>query len=263
MTQEIKERMDPETFSPMSYAAHVGLYKFASEYCASKEVLDMACGIGYGSVILSQASSSVVGAELSLGALRENRDEGSPNLQFVCVDASRPPFAFRSFDVIVSIETIEHLPDYRSFLTACSSLLRPDGVLVISTPNTVFSEPTKLLMNKDARPANPFHVREFRTGEFASLLRSYFGDVTLFSQSYMPFRARAAMAAMELSHLVLPKGLRRRISNSAHDAIGKGMGLDENLALEGGSVIPFKKNCATLVAVCRQPTMAKGSEVVI
>jgi len=257
LNQEIKERMDPDVFSRSSYLAHVGLYNFAFEYCDSKLVLDMACGVGYGSAILARKAGLVVGAELSLSSLKSNRAERHANLQLVCANAPTPPFKPSSFDTVVSIETIEHVLAYRAFLEKCAMILKPDGAFVVSTPNTIFSEPTKVLVKRQSRPANPFHVKEFEAEEFASLLREYFLDVEVFSQSYMSLRARAVMVAIEISHLFLPQAVRRRLANATHGAIGKGMGIDvDPTSDKGDAVIPFRKNCATLVAVCRRPRSA-------
>jgi len=88
-----------------------------------------------------------------------------------------PPYPSDSFDVIVSFETIEHLPNPEKYLSAVSKMLKADGAFIVSTPVRTKGRLTD-------KPANPFHVREWNADEFSDLITSYFSDVRVLGQSF-------------------------------------------------------------------------------
>ncbi len=89
-------------------------------------------------------------------------------------DAQAIPLPDRSIDVVVSFETIEHVPDPAAFLRECVRVLTPAGTLIVSSPNRpVYSED---------HGANPYHRIEFDEDEFVDLLRTRFGEVQLYGQ---------------------------------------------------------------------------------
>jgi len=136
-------------------------------------VLDIACGTGYGSNTLKASKASlVVGVDRSPEAVAYGRRHHSASRpDFLVADAQFLPFAQGTFDVVVCLETIEHVNDYRLLLREIQRLLGPGGLAVISTPN------------KAAYPeGNPFHVKEFLFSEFQELLRAHFRNVALLAQ---------------------------------------------------------------------------------
>src|SRR5439155_25446133 len=91
----------------------------------------------------------------------------APNLHFAAGHCSRLPLADRSVDVVVSFETIEHITAQEEFLGEIRRVLRPDGVLVMSSPDrAVYSGP--------GTEPNPFHVKELDLAEFRALPSSRF-----------------------------------------------------------------------------------------
>ena len=78
----------------------------------------------------------------------------------------------------VSFENIEHLQNPMQFLHGASQVLKPDGCLLISTPDRAFS-PAFI----DGKPSNPYHVMEWYEDEFREMLLNYFEDVSLLSQA--------------------------------------------------------------------------------
>jgi SAM-dependent methyltransferase len=102
---------------PMSYVQHIARYNFAVPYCANKLVLDAACGTGYGTAMISNVASGIVGVDRSATALdfarKFNRFFGKWELRPVDLDRDRLE---GSFDVVLSFETIEHLNQPRHFL---------------------------------------------------------------------------------------------------------------------------------------------------
>src|SRR3981081_4651485 len=107
---------------------------------AGLEVLEVACGRGGFVRELARSGAHVRGCDFSFSALRVARarlDETSGHLSAALVqgDAQRLPFSEASFDVIVSCETIEHLPDVRSAILEMHRVTRPGGRLFLTTPN--------------------------------------------------------------------------------------------------------------------------------
>jgi len=156
------------------FQEHTIRYLFASQFTASKTVLDAACGSGYGSAILSESGATkVVGIDNSSEAIEyceknyknENLEFKKTNCEEITLDAE--------FDIAVSFETIEHLKHQDNFLAEIKRLLKDDGVFIVSTPNT-----------KNYPSGNPFHYKEFTESEFKLFLGKYFSNIMLFYQFY-------------------------------------------------------------------------------
>src|SRR5207302_1833392 len=95
-------------------------------------------------------------------------------------DGTRLPLRHDSIEVIVSFETLEHVPQFDEFVTELRRVLKADGVLLLSTPNALHTRPL------DGKPRNPFHVREFTPNELLALLRGSFRRVQLLGQRTHP-----------------------------------------------------------------------------
>lgn len=151
-----------------AYQSHLDRYNFAAEKLAGVgRVLDVACGSGYGSEILSQKVDAVVGIDCSLHAIKYAKERHKrSNINFILGNLQIPiPFRENYFDAVVSFETIEHLENQRFALQEFKRVLRRNGKLIISTPN-------KNLISDGGESENPFHVRELNKEEFISLLNN-------------------------------------------------------------------------------------------
>jgi len=172
----MKERLDSKSYTSWKdMCIYLGRYAFAVEKFKGNSVLDVACGTGFGSnYLLNQDAMSVIGADYSDIAIGYAHTRYSKKgLKFVIVDAQQMPFPDNSFDTVVSMETIEHLPDYQAFLRECKRVLRPGGVFICSTPNKNVSMPV-------TGELNPFHIKEFNADELNNLLNQYFDNVSLY-----------------------------------------------------------------------------------
>jgi 2-polyprenyl-3-methyl-5-hydroxy-6-metoxy-1,4-benzoquinol methylase len=166
------ERMVPGKVDPETFWEHVYRYRFARPYVRGRRVLDIACGEGYGSKgMLMAGARSVIGVDVSVDAVAHAKatygvDARMGNAENIPVDDG-------SVDVVVSFETIEHLPNPLRFIDKCARVLSRQGVLVISTPNS----------DVYGRGGNEFHCSEMTELEFTTALRRRFLAIALYSQS--------------------------------------------------------------------------------
>ncbi|VVE85893.1 glycosyltransferase [Pandoraea sputorum] len=156
---------------------HYHRYATILDVVADKVVLDVACGEGYGSAMLAQTAAAVTGVDISAEAVRHavNTYHLRNNLRYREGSATALPFADASFDVVVSFETIEHLAEQEEMLAEIRRVLRPQGIVVISSPNQpVYTE--------ESGEHNEFHVKELDFVEFDTLLKARFPAVKYFGQ---------------------------------------------------------------------------------
>ena len=155
---------------------HFHRYCLARDLVAGLDVLDVASGEGYGSALLAGVARSVVGVEIDADTVR-HAEAGYPmaNLRFLAGDALDLPLPDGCVDAVVSFETLEHLRDQERFLAEIRRVLRPGGLLLISTPDRhVYSAP--------GQPPNPYHCRELTVPEFHDLLAHHFAHHRLLAQ---------------------------------------------------------------------------------
>ena len=158
---------------------HYHRYLFARSLCAGLDVLDVASGEGYGAAQLAQVARSVVGVEYSAATVRSAAANFQrSNLRYLQGDARALPLADTSVDTVVSFETIEHFDGQAAFLSEIHRVLRPDGLVIISTPDRDIYSPS-------SAPPNEYHVRELSRIEFVALLRQHFDHVELLLQRPM------------------------------------------------------------------------------
>ena len=173
------ERFVPECEREIWYE-HMHRYVFARQFVAGLEVLDAACGEGYGAALLAGAAARVVGVDLSPKTIEHARRRyaGAGHLEFRRADVSELPFEDASFDRVISFETIEHLSCQREMMCEFRRVLRPDGVLILSSPDReVYSD----ALGTD----NPHHVRELSREELLNLVRDQFPACRLLGQRLM------------------------------------------------------------------------------
>ena len=164
------ERVIPGEVDADLFNEHWARYLFAARYAAGKRVLDVACGSGYGSALLTKDAARVAGVDISREAVEyASRHYGSAKILFAQADCYSLPFVSAQFDLVVAFEIIEHLTDAASFLQEARRVLAPAGLLLISTPN-------RLYYTEDRGEVNPFHEREFSYPEFADVLGGIFPD---------------------------------------------------------------------------------------
>jgi 2-polyprenyl-3-methyl-5-hydroxy-6-metoxy-1,4-benzoquinol methylase len=128
-------------------------YVLASRHLRpTDDVLDVASGNGFGGDIMARVARSVTCADLDAEKLAEGRAAfARPNLRFARENVVAMSFSDATFDVVVSLETIEHMDDVSGYLAELHRVLRPGGRAILSTPQ-----------NRIGRiPLTPAHVHEF------------------------------------------------------------------------------------------------------
>lgn len=141
-------------------ALHLQRYEFAASRARPGRLLDLACGVGYGTRLLSERCAqleSALGVDLCEEAVAyATQRYGDARTRFACADGAGFSDA-QGFDTIVSLETVEHVEDPRAFLAQLVRLLRPGGVLVASVPTTPSVD------------INPHHRHDFTARSFRAL----------------------------------------------------------------------------------------------
>jgi SAM-dependent methyltransferase len=152
---------------------HVARYEYAQKFVEGRDVIDVACGTGYGSKALADAGAkTVVGLDISPDAIRFAESHyRADNVRFAVGDAQRmEDVADASADVVVSFETIEHVPDADAFLAEVRRVLKPGGTFIVSTPD--FRQGS-IKQKLTCRLRNEFHVREYTGDEFLKALNGF------------------------------------------------------------------------------------------
>lgn len=164
------ERFDPFSMhGHLIEAEHLARYAWATQFAAGRRVLDGACGEGYGTAMLAGAGATeVVGVDLDESVIARLREAAKPSTRFDAADLRKLPYGDDEFDIVVSFETIEHVPDPETVLDELARVLKPGGLLLVSTPNRdVYT------------PGNPFHLRELTPHEFSEALEKRFRSVAM------------------------------------------------------------------------------------
>jgi GT2 family glycosyltransferase/SAM-dependent methyltransferase/glycosyltransferase involved in cell wall biosynthesis len=172
------ERMTPESEGQIQYE-HYHRYCVARDFCAGRDVLDVASGEGYGSALLAGVARSVIGVEIDDETVTHaSANYIGDNLRFLRGDALALPIPSESIDIAVSFETLEHVADHDRLFDEIRRVLRPGGLFLVSTPDrTVYSAP--------GSDPNPYHVLELTDAEFRTLLQSKFVNYSVFAQRPM------------------------------------------------------------------------------
>ena len=172
------ERFEPEKCEGEMQIEHFQRYVFATKFVKGKKVLDAACGEGYGSYLLSGDAKEVVGIDIFEEVIFNAKEKYKKNnLSFISSSIETIPMPDDYFDIIVSFETIEHVEEevQNKFLNEISRVLKPEGILIMSTPNKAVY--TDLVDYK-----NEFHVKEFYYNEYLNFIKRKFEFVNMYKQ---------------------------------------------------------------------------------
>lgn len=192
------------------FQAHLfGYNDLAARAPADAVMLDIGCGEGYGTAVLSQRAAHLVTGDVSEETVRHARDRyRKDNVSFIVFDAQRLPFRDAAFDVTSSLQVIEHFSDTQAHLADVAQVTKRGGLHYVTTPN--------IDQMGEAERDNPYHLRDFNTADFRSSLEQHFSQVEVLGMFYVEAspRYQAMVAAEAKEDALRPKleRLERRLS---------------------------------------------------
>jgi SAM-dependent methyltransferase len=150
-----------ETTGLSTLELHLERYRFAARHMCLGSILDIACGVGYGSLELIQGAgvgdSNILGVDNSIDSIDLARTHyAHPKIEYLVADAMRFE-SIKHFDTVITLETIEHLPDPERFLLKMIGFLRKGGRIICSAPVTPSVD------------VNPYHLHDFTQASFRRL----------------------------------------------------------------------------------------------
>jgi SAM-dependent methyltransferase len=155
------------------FRRHEVVYERLAPRCAGRDVLEAGCGEGYGADLIAGVARRVVAVDYDESAVAHVRSR-YPRVEVTQANLTDLPLPDSSVDVVVNFQVIEHLWDQGQFIRECARVLRPSGLLMVSTPNRITFSP-----GRDT-PINPFHTRELNADELTELLvDGGFGEVAM------------------------------------------------------------------------------------
>jgi trans-aconitate methyltransferase len=179
---------DSGTTGEETLQLHLERYQFAARHARPGRLLDMACGVGYGSHLLAQSRKDItelVAVDLSAQAIAYARNRYiHPNVRFRAHDA----MTFQDdagFDTIVSLETIEHVPDPCGLVRRLTGLLRAEGMLICSVPVTPSTD------------ANPHHLHDFTVKSFRRMFAGLGLDCVASLSQIQPYSVAGVVSRRE------------------------------------------------------------------
>lgn len=150
-------------FNP-TWQRHVAAYAFCAPILPAGKVLDLGCGVGHSFQLL--APRETVGVDLDADAL------AGQDRETVVADMRSLPFGDSSFAGVLSVQSLEHVPDPERALAEAQRVLQPGGVAVFVTPNRLtFGPPEEIV--------DPYHHVEFSAAELEKVCRRVFEAVEL------------------------------------------------------------------------------------
>lgn len=163
----LEERLETSVYNE-STIEHLHRYAIASSMVRDKIVLDIACGEGYGANLLAVHAKSVTGIDRDVITIARAKSKYIRyNLQFEEGLVENIPAPSGGFDVVVSFETLEHTIDQEKMLQEIKRVLKPGGLLIISTPNKKYYSDAETF-------DNPFHLKELYEDEFKEIISRFF-----------------------------------------------------------------------------------------
>lgn len=122
-------------------SAHFGRDPKAHRPLDGLRILDIGCGGGLLSEPVARMGANVLGADASarnIGIASTHAAQTGVEVDYRAVTAESLAAAGETFDVVLNMEVVEHVADVEFFISTCASMVRPGGLMLISTINRTF-----------------------------------------------------------------------------------------------------------------------------
>jgi len=211
------------------FLRHKKAYLYASSFCNNKKkVLDYGCGNGYGSFLLAEHSLQVKAVDIYQEVISAcQKKYKRSNLSFQIVKPGRIQFKDNFFDIVVSLQVIEHVHDVSAYLSELKRVLKKDGLLIITTPNR------KYRLYPFQRPKNPYHLREYSLRQLKKQLCRYFKHVKILGicGDEEIYNIECKRVKKSVIYFFLPPILKSKLKLILYKLLGK-----------ESSIFPYKKS---------------------
>lgn len=172
------ERLETNIFT-RDTIDHLHRYSMVLNYIENKTVLDIASGEGYGTHLLSKKAKFIYGVDIDETTINKAKEKyKKENLKYLIGNTNSIPLENNSVDVVVSFETIEHHDKHNEMITEIKRVLKPNGILIISTPDKYFYSDKRNFKNS-------FHIKELYKDEFVNLISAFFDKIQILNQMYI------------------------------------------------------------------------------
>ena len=157
------ERAHQDEANNVTYQRCQYAYEFAIPFISGKEVLDVGCGLAYGTAEMAKSAKMITGIDYDAETVESNKKRYASigNLSFSQGNVPPLPFPDQSFDVVTAFQFIEHIEHRKEFMKDALRVLKPGGSFLVTTPNAVKS-----------LARNPFHVHEYTFDEMKKEVES-------------------------------------------------------------------------------------------
>lgn len=162
-TMSSHERAHHDEANNVTYQRCQYAYEYAKNTITGKKVLDVGCGLAYGTALMANSASQIIGLDYDQSTIDENKKRYSEikNLSFQRSEIPPLPFEDNSFDVVTAFQFIEHIEKRKEFMKECLRVLKPGGKMMVTTPNV-----------KKSLARNPFHIHEYTFDEIKGEINS-------------------------------------------------------------------------------------------
>ena len=261
-------------------ALHLSRYEWAVAQAIDADdiVVDLGCGSGFGSRLIASLAKQVIGVDFDPHTARLNNVGEEVNLAFIVDDVTIPGLKERlvpdTTASVLSMETVEHLEDYFTYLENICEIVGSDKTFVLGTPNRTMT------YNRypGRRHMDESHVQEFTPRSLEFVLRSYFSSVELFLQVVPNHWSNPAgpIATAQSYPASLSGAARRYLPPVAIDFLRRirkrygrlGSSATERYLTEDIDFLPLENNpelvldAFALLAICRYPKASREANQV-
>jgi 2-polyprenyl-3-methyl-5-hydroxy-6-metoxy-1,4-benzoquinol methylase len=221
-----------EHLHKIQFVDHWERYEFAGQFVANKNVVDVASGPGYGTAYLSeQAGKTVLGLDVDQETVNAATHNYGHKANFKKIEGYNWDIEPNTVDVVVSLETFEHLDQPEAFLLAAKKVLKTNGKLILSTP----------INESEGRfkPVNPYHLREYTWNELGEIISKYFTIESRYSQVAKSGELSAKMNDSRFLKVIknlIPTSVKALLLNTLNENMGYKKGTILKGEVAGASV---------------------------